>query len=319
MRPFVRWVISVTLLIAACSPLAFAQSAREQLNQLTQELRVRPADEALRERIVRLGAGIKPPPPIPEESYRRMARGMAALAGAKTPADYQTAVSEFEAAASAAPWWGDAYFNWGIALDKAGRTTEAVSALRFAILAAPDSREAKNLLYQLEFRAEQQAKQQDKERAQSARGHWARQMAATLNSVFGSGRIIEEIWCIVNDKNLCSETEARGRNWLAVPHSLGETIRIEQSPTDPTQIELHKTRNNYRDQPLTWAAQPSGPNPDTDIASWTCAGKSREGIVCDEKPVRMRFTRHTDGTRGMEIIAECFADKCYRRKYIISP
>lgn len=133
----------------------WGQSLGEQLNQLVTQLRANPNDTALRERIIKLAQEIKPSPGLPEEAARRMARGTAAFQDAKSATDYQISAREFDAATNAAPWLADAYFNLGMAQDKAGDYSAAIRSLKLAVLADPQSRETKSLLYQVEFRLEQ--------------------------------------------------------------------------------------------------------------------------------------------------------------------
>jgi tetratricopeptide (TPR) repeat protein len=142
--------LGVALLTLASS--AYAQSPREQLRQMVQQLQKAPSDNALREKIITLAATLKPALALPEEAERHMAYGTAAFTGAKSPADYKEAVKEFEQATLAAPWHGDAYFNLGVAQDKAENYEAALRSLNLARLASPDSKDIKTLIYQVEYR-----------------------------------------------------------------------------------------------------------------------------------------------------------------------
>ena len=114
---------------------AYADSPREQLQQMVVQLQKSPGDNALREKIIKLAREIKPAPAVPEEAERRMMRGTAALEGVKSVADYRNAAIEFEQATLAAPWYGDAYFNLGVAQDKAENyeAAFAASSLRYLL------------------------------------------------------------------------------------------------------------------------------------------------------------------------------------------
>ena len=131
-----------------------AESLREQLNALVTQLQENPGDNALREQIIKLAQSIDPSPAVPEEAERRMARGNAAFKDATSENAYREAAQEYEAATNAAPWYGEAYYNRGLALDKAGDHAAAIQSLKLALLAVPDSREAKSLLYEAEYRLE---------------------------------------------------------------------------------------------------------------------------------------------------------------------
>lgn len=131
---------------------AYAQSPREQLKQMVEQLQQSPNNNALREKIITLAQGLKPAPAIPEEAERHMAYGTAAFTGAKSVADYKEASKEFEQATLSAPWVGDAYFNLGVAQDKAENYPAALRSLNLALLASPDSKDIKALIYQVEYR-----------------------------------------------------------------------------------------------------------------------------------------------------------------------
>lgn len=107
-------------------------------------------DTALRERIIKLAPTLKPAPVLPDEAERWMVRGSAAFKGATSAAGYLDAAKEFEQATLAAPWYGDAYFNLGVAQDKAEDYAAALSSLKLAQLASPGSKEIKLLIYEVE-------------------------------------------------------------------------------------------------------------------------------------------------------------------------
>ena len=143
-------ILVFALLVLAAS--ANAQSPREELQQMVEQLQKTPNDNALREKIIKLAITIKPALAIPEEAERRMARGAAAFKGATLAEDYQDAAKEFEQATLAAPWYGDAYNNLGVAQDKAGKYEAALRSLKLAQLASPDSKDIKALIYEVEYR-----------------------------------------------------------------------------------------------------------------------------------------------------------------------
>lgn len=149
---------------------AHAANPREELKQLTAQLQSNPSDTALREKIIRLVLTMRPAPAVPEEAQRRMARGAAAFKSAKNEDDYKDAVKEFEQASLAAPWSGDIYYNLGLAQDKAGDHATAARSLKLALMASPNSRETKTLLYEVEYRADKA--HPEKERRLAIEGEW---------------------------------------------------------------------------------------------------------------------------------------------------
>lgn len=133
---------------------------REALDHYTAALGTMPAGEkefALRKKIVELAARVKPTPQTPKEFDRFLARGEAAFETAKSPADFERAIKEFQAAADLAPWKAAAYFNLGIAQEKADRPRDAMASFKLYLLAAPGAADAaavEKRIYKLEYAAE---------------------------------------------------------------------------------------------------------------------------------------------------------------------
>ncbi|MBI2399639.1 MAG: hypothetical protein HYV23_01010 [Deltaproteobacteria bacterium] len=156
MKNIGKLIIFVITFLALASN-SYAQSPREQLNQMVELLQKTPGDNALREKIIRLAAEA-----IPEEAERRMARGEAAFERAKDQTDYANAVREFQAAATAAPWLAISYFNLGVTEEKADHPKEAMENFRWYLLAAPNANDAADVrkrLFKLEYAAEQNSRQ----------------------------------------------------------------------------------------------------------------------------------------------------------------
>lgn len=157
---FAAKLVMIVLVTYVVGAQAHAANPREELNQMMQQLQKTPNDNALRENIIKFARTVRPSPMLTEEAERRMVRGAAAFKSAKSPSDFGDAVREFELASLSAPWSGDVYYNLGLAQDKAGDHVSAARSLKLALLASPTSKETKNLLYEVEYRAEKtQAKQ----------------------------------------------------------------------------------------------------------------------------------------------------------------
>jgi len=95
---------------------------------------------------------------ISDEARRHFDRGMAAVEIAKTPADYEKAVAEFEKAKTLAPDWPDVYYNLGLIQDKAGMYSEGMANLRRYLLLTPDAKDAeavRTLINKLDYKKEQ--------------------------------------------------------------------------------------------------------------------------------------------------------------------
>ena len=110
-----------TFLVLATT--AHAQSPREQLNQMVQQLQKNPNDNALREKIIKLGAQLRPA--VPEEAEKYEGRAKFAFKNAKSTDDYADAAKEYEKAVQAAPWIPGYYSDLCTIYEKAGQYVEA--------------------------------------------------------------------------------------------------------------------------------------------------------------------------------------------------
>src|SRR5258706_8210953 len=77
---------------------AYAQTPREELKQMVEQLQKSAGDNALREKIIKLAASIKPAPAIPEEARRFFVRAVTLQKDAKSPGDYAAAIAEYRQA-----------------------------------------------------------------------------------------------------------------------------------------------------------------------------------------------------------------------------
>ena len=152
----------VLLFLAAFSVHGQSTNPQHTLNQYVSDLQKSPNDYALREKIIRHVQTMKPAPAVPREAERFMNRGAAAAKSAKDANDFKDAVAEFEKATLAAPWMGNAYYNLGVAQDKAGMYSNAIRCLKLYLVAAPNAPDAKNvekLIDEIEYRQEKAAKE----------------------------------------------------------------------------------------------------------------------------------------------------------------
>jgi len=111
---------------------------------------------------------MKPAPAIPRDAERFMNRGAAAAKSAKDANDFKDAVVEFEKATLAAPWMANAYYNLGVAQDKAGMYSSAIRSLKLYLVAAPNAPDTKNvekLIDEIEYRQEKAAKEPSRQAA----------------------------------------------------------------------------------------------------------------------------------------------------------
>ncbi len=143
---------------AWAAPKKVAGASAEIFGQYVADLQKTPGDKTLREKIIKIALTIKPAPAVPEDAERNMARGVVFFTKATDNAGYHKAIVEFEAATNAAPWLDKAYYNLGVAQEKAGMFKEAIRNLKLYLLADPNAknaREVKNQIYMLEANVEE--------------------------------------------------------------------------------------------------------------------------------------------------------------------
>jgi tetratricopeptide (TPR) repeat protein len=114
------------------------------------------AQEGLLKKIADVGSQVKPAPAIPEEAHKHMVMGTTILRAAKSPEDFKGAIGEFQKAVRSAPWWGDAYYNLGVAEEAAGEFGEAKRHLQLYLASKPptaDARSAQDKIYEIDAKA----------------------------------------------------------------------------------------------------------------------------------------------------------------------
>ena len=205
----IRKQIMFAWIFLALTAGAHAQSPRDQLSQLTEQLQKTPTNDALRERVLTIARQVKPVPAIPEEARRAFVRGNAAMSDAKAPEDYGRAVQLYEDATKLAPWWPDPYYNLAKAREQRQEYDAAIRSLRFYLLAdlpASERRETQDRIYVLEEKAS--AGQRDKDRPQK--------LANQLQSQYGNRRWTTHLSCWITDgrsRLTCNDSEANGTTW----------------------------------------------------------------------------------------------------------
>lgn len=150
-----RKLVFLTFLALAAS--AYAQSPREQLKQMTQQLQKTPGDNVLREKIIKLATNIKPAPAIPEEAREPFVMGATVLKKTNDSAGVSKAVDLFTHAINLAPWFADAYYNRAMAHQSAGQYESAIDDLKLYLafkLTDAERREAQDKIYALKADAQ---------------------------------------------------------------------------------------------------------------------------------------------------------------------
>jgi tetratricopeptide (TPR) repeat protein len=208
-------IVALTFLTLAAS--ADAQSPREQLQQMVEQLQKTPTDNALRERIIKLGMEIKPAPAIPEEANRAFVKGNVFQKEAKDASGYDLAISAYREALRVAPWWGDAYYNLAVALESANKFDEAIASIKFFMVSvsggSAEAREAQNRMYAIEAKNElaniPQARvptEQEKDEALIKSLNGVRFDCPNRNWISGTTQL-SEAWLVINGSQLTEWTK----------------------------------------------------------------------------------------------------------------
>jgi tetratricopeptide (TPR) repeat protein len=156
MKTINKLLIAVlTFLTLAAS--AYAETPREQLQQMAEQLQKTPNDNALREKIIKLSTSIKPAPAIPEQAREPFVMGATVLKKASDPTGASKAVDLFTQALNVAPWFADAYYNRAIAHESAGQYESAIDDIKLYLgfkLTDTERREAQDKVYALKADAQ---------------------------------------------------------------------------------------------------------------------------------------------------------------------
>lgn len=168
MKSVRTYLTALGVLLTLFSSCANA-GAREDFENLVSAVQQNPADTALRERVIVAALKLNPPPAVPSEARRHLARAQGAIELAKGTEDMGSAVNELEQALRLAPWWAEGYYNLGVVQDKAGRYADAVWNMKLYLRAAPDAKDVgavEMLVAKLEYKAEKTSPAAQAARAQ---------------------------------------------------------------------------------------------------------------------------------------------------------
>lgn len=118
--------ISIFALAAlAWTASTYAQTPREQLQQMVEQLQKTPNDNGLRERILKLAPTLQPLPALPDAAVTFEGRAQFAFRNARSEGDFLVAAQEYEKAVAAAPWVPGYYADLCTIYEKAGKFADA--------------------------------------------------------------------------------------------------------------------------------------------------------------------------------------------------
>jgi tetratricopeptide (TPR) repeat protein len=99
---------------------------------------------------------------VPDAAQRHMDRGQAAIETAKSDADFENAIKEFEQASRLVPDWPAPYYNLGMVQSKIERFDDALTNLTRYLQLAPQARDAaqvRTLINKLEYQRDKAVKE----------------------------------------------------------------------------------------------------------------------------------------------------------------
>jgi hypothetical protein len=165
----------------------YAQSPREELQQMVEQLQKTPNDPALREKIIKLAPTLKPSPVLPDTAITFEGRAQFAFKSAKSEDDFLAAAQEYEKAVAAAPWVPGYYADLCTIYEKAGKFEDAKRHCGFYLNSLTDPAQmtdVKRRIAGLEFGIEKAAA--DKRRAMEEANSPQAREAALLSKVEGA-------------------------------------------------------------------------------------------------------------------------------------
>jgi tetratricopeptide (TPR) repeat protein len=157
---------------------------------------------------------------ISRDARKYMIRGQAAMEEAKNASDYRDAVKEFKKAVEYAPDWADAWFNLGVAQERAKDYAGAMNSLKKYLELNPtanDRDEVEGRIYKLEYLVEKKAKakkaeREKKESSESLTGTWSAKRWACPNDKYELPTINSRWW---RDKNWPASVNVHEDNFSA--------------------------------------------------------------------------------------------------------
>lgn len=312
--------------------------AQDQLTQLSSQLQKTPADNALRERIIKLAASMKPAPAVPDEAIKYEGRAQFAFKNAKSEGDYVSAAQEYEKAVAAAPWVAGYYSDLCTIYEKANKYADAKRNCGFYLVSLTEATEITDLkrrIAGLDYGIEQAAKAKaDADAAANSPQAKALAMKALLEKQYG-GQAIKMLICgtKLNEYWKCTDSQAGGSNWMdavlvdSVPANRADpiTYKIDGKDSDMIRMELGSTiwPNGTRAGAFAIACgKPNGDDPNRMV--WYGCPDFAQGMAYQRfDDVKVIFSTNSSGQPIIEYRDSCGgklgADSCRRSQFTLRP
>lgn len=294
---------------------AHAQSPREQLNQMVQQLQKSPNDNALREKIIKLARTMRPAPALPDTAIAFEGRAQFAFRSAKSEGDFLAAAQEYEKAVAVAPWVPGYYADLCTIYEKAGKFADAKRHCGFYLTGLTDSAQmtdVKRRIAGLEFGIEQ---------ANSPRGRAIAMLAVLQKQYAGPVRKLLICGVVSNKYWQCTDEEARGSNWVdsvnmdAQPPPKPGSVRYKIVGAEGDLIEVKLGDYGWGgDAFRAGCAKPNGADPSS--MSWfNCPGWGNAGPM----KIVVLFTTDNNGSPLIEYRDSCDGSACRRAQFFLQP
>jgi tetratricopeptide (TPR) repeat protein len=181
-------IVAVALLVLVAS--ANAQSPREELQQMIEQLQKTPTDHALREKIIQLAPTLNPSPALPDAAIAFEGRGQFAFRSATSEGDFLAAAQEYEKAVAVAPWVPGYYADLCTIYEKAGKFEDAKRHCGFYLVGLTDPAQVtdvKRRIAGLEYGIEKANSPEEKwKKALAQLGQAQQKYAGLIQKIHGS-------------------------------------------------------------------------------------------------------------------------------------
>ncbi len=319
MKRISRLIIFIFTFLSLTSS-TFAQSPREEFQQMVEQLQKTPNDNAVREKIIKLAPTLKPAPELPDAAVTFEGRAQFAFGSAKSEDDYLAAAREYEKAVAAAPWVPGYYADLCTIYQKAGKFADAKRHCGFYLIGLTDPAQrtdVKRRIAGLDFGIEKAT--------EKANGPQA--LVQQLQSNYGNRRVMSKLHCERLSRDgrrelKCKDSEAQGATWTPGARDGSWSWMPIYSPTNSLDFRSYNMRYQFRldaNNPnrIIFTADNNGEKDD-----WYCGLakgakiKDIEWKICpDGAAAELSFGTTPDGRARIDMIKSCDAARdCYRER-----
>jgi tetratricopeptide (TPR) repeat protein len=118
------------------------KDAQEQFTAYVSALSSDPQNVLLRRKVIALGAALPTPPAVPDAAKQYFVLATQQIPLAKTPSALDTPIALLRKTIDLAPWWGNGYYNLGVALQMNSKFDESITMLQYYLDSKPSAADA---------------------------------------------------------------------------------------------------------------------------------------------------------------------------------